>query len=79
MASVCAAHLSLHTQIRQRRFRQGVERAPTGFAAVARQIARPTPMHDVTVAAMRTPNAVNAALPKFGDTGRANRVRWPRE
>jgi len=60
----------LHTQIRQRRFRQGVERAPTGFAAVARQIARPTPMHDVTVAAMRTPNAVHAALAQV-------RRHWP--
>jgi succinylarginine dihydrolase len=36
-------------------------------------------MNNVTVAATRTPNAVHAALPKFGDTGRANRVRWPRE
>src|SRR5271166_2457421 len=60
----------LHAQIRQRRFRQGVERAPTGFAAVARQSARLAPTYDVAVVAVRATNAVHPALPEVSDTGR---------
>src|SRR5271166_4778273 len=67
----------LHAQIRQRRFRQGVERAPTGFAAVARQSARLAPTYDVAVVAVRATNAVHPALPEVSDTGRLERRRWP--
>src|SRR3954468_18269587 len=57
----------LHSQTSQWRFRQGIEHTPTAFATVARQSARLAPMHDITAVAMRAPDAVHAALPKFSD------------
>jgi len=53
-----------HAQMRQGRFRQGVERALTAFAAVAGHGARLAPTHDGAAVALGAIGAVDAALPK---------------
>src|ERR1035438_10778246 len=61
----------------QWRFCQCVERTPTAFAAVAWQIARLPPMHDVTAAAMGATYAVHPTLPELSHKICSNPVQWP--
>ena len=69
---------SLVPQMSQRRFRQGVERAPAGLAAIAWQIRRLTPTHNIAAITMGAADAIHAPLPKFSHAFRCNWVRCQR-